>query len=77
LVTPKWTKSFKVEKIYRITSVNNSLWKDQSKPSIFNSSLAEEVQSAHWWGYEVWINMNENPWDFSLIRKSWNLWDEQ
>jgi hypothetical protein len=30
---------------------------------------AESVNEAHWWGYEVWINMEQKPEDFSLIRK--------
>ena len=35
-----------------------------------NTHQVEEVNSAHWgWGYEVWINMDKKPEDFSLIRK--------
>ena len=35
----------------------------------FDENKAEEVKTAHGWGYEVWINMEEKPEDFSLIRK--------
>jgi len=30
---------------------------------------AESIEIAHWGWYEVWINMETKPEDFSLIRK--------
>jgi putative protease len=71
LVSPSWIKELIVEKIYK-TKINhwtnkaNTIFNDETS---FNIGQAEEVQSAHWWWYEVWINLENKPEDFSLIRK--------
>ena len=61
----------KVEKIYKTninhwTAKSNTTFTEETK---FDFTKAEEVKSAHGGGYEVWINMEEKPEDFSLIRK--------
>ena len=72
LVSPSWIKEIKVEKIYKTklnhwTSKANTTFTDiEYKIDLEN---AEEIKTAHGWGYEVWINMEECPEDFSLIRK--------
>lgn len=72
IVSPKWIIKFKIEKIYK-TNLNH--WIKDSK-TIFDKNItfrkdqSEVVESAHWWGYEVWININEKPCEFSLIRKN-------
>ncbi len=74
LVSPSWIKEMKVEKIYK-TTLNH--WTKKAWTTfvehehLFDFSLAEEVNSAHGWGYEVWINMETKPEDFSLIRTVW------
>jgi len=72
VVTPQWIKEIKVEKIYK-TQLNHWVKKSGTvfKNDEYNCNLetAEEVQTAHGWGYEVWIPLEENPWDFSIIRK--------
>jgi len=71
LVSPSWVKKIKVEKIFK-TKLNhwikkaNTVFKENSK---FDPELAEKVESAHGWWYEVWINIEQKPEDFSLIRK--------
>jgi hypothetical protein len=35
----------------------------------FDKDIAEEVNSAHGWGYEVWINMDQDYTNFGIIRK--------
>ena len=71
LVSPTWVKQLKVEKIYK-TKLNhwvkkaNTKFEDKVK---FNLDNAEKVTSAHWGWYEVWINLDYKPEDFSLIRK--------
>lgn len=71
IVSPTWIKKLKVEKIYKSrlnhgTKKANTIfeWK-----TIFDKELCEEVKSAHGWGYEVWINFDFQPENFSLIRK--------
>jgi putative protease len=65
-------KKMKVEKIYK-TTLNH--WTHKANTTFtdfeytFNKKRAESVNEAHGWGYEVWINMDERPGEFSLIRK--------
>lgn len=71
LVSPSLVTKQKVEKIYK-TTINH--WTKKANTTFientnFDFSKAEEVKSAHGWGYEVWINMDKKPEDFSLIRK--------
>jgi len=71
LVTPSWVKKIKVEKIYK-TKLNH--WVKKANTIFdwefeFNKEFLQEINSAHWWWYEVWINLDEKPEDFSLIRK--------
>ncbi len=84
LVSPNWLTKMIVEKIYK-TKINH--WVKKAGTTFtdnvsFDINKAEEVESAHGGGYEVWINMNKKPEDFSLIRKdapiqidSEKLWD--
>ena len=84
LVSPSWIKELKIEKIYK-TNINH--WTNKANTTFteetrFDPKKAEEIKSAHWGWYEVWINMSEKPEDFSLIRKelpiaidSNKLWD--
>ena len=72
IVTPSWIKLHKVEKIYK-TTINHwtkKAWTKFSESFWFDKSCSNEVNEAHWWWYEVWINMKENPWKFSIIRKN-------
>ena len=71
IVTPKWIMESKIEKIYK-TKINH--WINKANTTFtekveFNKEISEEVETAHGWWYEVWVNMDENPGDFSLIRK--------
>lgn len=72
IVSPSGIKKMKVEKIYK-TSLNH--WVHKANTTFtefeykFDISKAEEVDEAHGGGYEVWINMEKRPEDFSLIRK--------
>jgi len=72
IVSPSGIKTSKVEKIYK-TTLNH--WVHKATTTFtefeykFDISKAESVDSAHWWWYEVWINMEEKPEEFSLIRK--------
>lgn len=72
LVSPSWVKQIKVKKIYK-TQLNH--WVHKASVIFtdfvykFDKDKSEEVNEAHGWGYEVWINMPEKPEDFSLIRK--------
>ena len=72
LVSPSWIKELKIEKIYKSTlnhwTAKKTTTFTEYKYS-FNINQVEEVNSAHWGWYEVWINMDEKPEDFSLIRK--------
>jgi putative protease len=78
IVTPAWITKSVVSKIYKTTinHWNKTAWTTFTDTYKFNKDIATEVESAHGWWYEVWINMEQNPWDFSLIRKAWNVWDE-
>jgi len=72
LVSPSWIKEMKVEKIFK-TKLNH--WTQKATTTFtdieysFDEKQAEEVKIAHGWGYEVWINIDKKPEDFSLIRK--------
>ncbi len=71
IVTPEGIKKQKVEKIYR-TKINHwvkgkgILLKDSFK---FKEDEAEDVEVAHGGSFEVWVNVEEDPWRFGLIRK--------
>ncbi len=73
IVSPSGIKKLKVEKIYK-TTLNH--WVHKANTTFtdykynFDEKNAKEVKSAHGWGYEVWINMEEKPENFSLIRKN-------
>ena len=72
IVSPSWIKEAKVEKIFK-TTLNH--WTKKAGTTFtdyeykFDEKLATPVDVAHGWGYEVWINMDQKPEDFSLIRK--------
>lgn len=72
LVTPQGTTEMVVDTIYQ-TKLNHAIKKSGTNfadyVSHFDASKAQLIESAHGGGYEVWINMPENPGDFSLIRK--------
>ncbi len=71
IVMPSWIKVWKIEKIYK-TAINHwtsKAWTTFTEMKIFNKENAEEIKSAHGWWYEVWINMENKPEKFSLIRK--------
>jgi len=71
IVSPSWVKKSKVEKIYK-SRLNHGTKKANtvfSWQTYFDKNLVEKVNSAHGWWYEVWINLENKPEDFSLIRK--------
>ncbi len=71
IVSPSWITKAKVEKIYK-SNINHGTKKATTtftEQMNFDKNKAEEVVSAHGGGYEVWINMDKAPEDFSLIRK--------
>ena len=70
LVTPNGVSLTKVSKIYR-TAINHWITKAETtytEKLTFNKDNAKDVDAAFGWGYEVWINMDTNPWNFALIR---------
>jgi len=72
LVSPTGIKKYKIEKIYK-TKINHGTKKANTtfvNEMKFDKEISEEVKTAHGWGYEVWINLDEKPEDFSLIRKN-------
>jgi len=69
VVTPEGTYTQKVDTIKKITTANNSTKKTWLKPANYDETLSEDAQSAHWGGYEVWINMERDYGEFALIRK--------
>ena len=74
IVSPSWVKSHKVEKIYK-TNLNHwtkKAWTTFDMEYTFDKSKSEVVESAHGGGYEVWINMDNKPENFSLIRSIWS-----
>jgi len=72
LVSPSGIKTMKVEKLYK-TKLNH--WTHKANTTFtdyeykFDEAQAEEIKTAHGWGYEVWINCEQKPEDFSIIRK--------
>ncbi|NDK07894.1 U32 family peptidase [Candidatus Gracilibacteria bacterium] len=60
----------KVEKIYKIDTINHSTGKNLEIGSSFNMKYVTEESSAHGGGYEVWLNCKKNPGEFALIRKN-------
>lgn len=62
----------KIEKIYK-TNLNHGTKKSWTtfteEKYTFDASTATEIETAHGGWYEVWINMENKPEDFSLIRK--------
>lgn len=70
IVTPSWTHKIKVETIKKITTANKSTWKEWFRPDTYDENLSIDATSAHGWGYEVWINMDKDYWEFAIIRKS-------
>ncbi len=75
IVSPKDISKTKVINIYK-TTLNH--WVHKKNTSFtdfkysFDKNVSEEIQSAHGWWYEVWINMDKKPTDFSIIRKEIN-----
>ena len=71
IVTPNWIIDSKIKKIYktRINHWTKKAWTTYTEKIIFDKELVEDVDSAHGWWYEVWINMDKNYTDFGLIRK--------
>ena len=72
IVSPTWITKQKIEKIYK-TNLNH--WTKKAGTTFveheykFDIEKAESIDTAHWGGYEVWVNMENKPEDFSLIRK--------
>lgn len=69
IVTPEWTFSSQVKTIKKIMTANKSTGKEWFRPDVYNERLSEDATSAHWWWYEVWINMDTDYGEFALIRK--------
>jgi len=69
VVTPNGTFETKVTTIKKITTANNSTSRAWFRPDIYDERLSEDTTSAHGGGYEVWINMDKDYWEFALIRK--------
>jgi putative protease len=66
-----WTSKTKIafnDFVYSVSPSQSTWIKEElnDKKVILN---VEAVTEAHGWGYEVWINMEEKPEEFSLIRK--------
>ncbi len=72
IVSPSWITKAKVDKIFK-TKLNH--WVHKANTTFteveytFDLENATDVESAHGGWYEVWINMDKRPEDFSLIRK--------
>jgi putative protease len=75
IVSPSGIKTAKVEKIYK-TTLNH--WVHKAATTFtefeykFDKDKAELTETAHGGWYEVWINMEEKPEEFSLIRKEFS-----
>lgn len=67
--SPTGTKLQKVTDIYKIMCSNHSVWKEVKTQEMFDSTQCEREETAHGGGFEVWINCEYNPWEFTLIRK--------
>lgn len=61
-MTPDSVTPLKVEEIYK-TGLNHGVEKTGVvfKNASFEREKAQKVESAHGGGYEVWINMPQNP----------------
>lgn len=57
-----------VKTIKRITNINRADWSDISMITIKDENLVDE-QIAHPGSFDVWVNCEKNPWDFSIVRK--------
>jgi short subunit dehydrogenase-like uncharacterized protein len=78
IVNPDGVKKAKVEKIYR-TKINHGVEKRGTTFTdsvTFDKNVAEEVESAHGGGYEVWINMEKDYTNFGIIRRVANENDQ-
>ncbi len=64
IVTPDEIWEEKVEKIYKITWTNRS---NKNKENV--EGKLEEVEKAHGWSFDVWINMQKNPGTWGIVRK--------
>ncbi len=74
IVSPSKITKHKIEKIYK-TTLNHwvkKAWTTFDMQYTFDIDKSEEAESAHGGWYEVWINMESKPEDFSLIRTNWN-----
>lgn len=75
LVTPEWVSQMKVEKMFK-TNINHGIKKADTtftEKMSFHKENADAITTAHGGWYEVWINMDNTPWEFSLIRTVWDL----
>lgn len=70
IVTPEWIYISEVTTIKKITTANNSLKTIEGKTQNYIPEMSEDAQSAHGWGYEVWINMEKNYGEFAIIRRA-------
>lgn len=70
IVTPTQIYSSKIKTIKKIMTANNSTGRIGFRPEVYDPNLSEDSISAHGWGYEVWINMTKDYWDFAIIRKN-------
>ncbi|MDD2907312.1 MAG: U32 family peptidase C-terminal domain-containing protein [Candidatus Gracilibacteria bacterium] len=72
IVSPSGIQTMKIEKMYK-TALNHGVHKTTTTFTEyeykFDSERAQAIETAHGGGYEVWINMETKPEDFSLIRK--------
>lgn len=71
IVSPSGITTARVEKIYK-TKINH--WTSKANTTFtdkvsFDEEKSEIVDTAHGGWYEVWINMDKAPEEFSLIRK--------
>ncbi|PIE85238.1 U32 family peptidase [Candidatus Gracilibacteria bacterium] len=73
LVSPEGIKNIEIKKIFK-TKLNHGTKKTgvtfTDKKYSFDLDNSEEVEIAHGGGYEVWINLDKKPSEFSLIRKA-------
>jgi putative protease len=65
IITPDDSWEEKIEKIYKITWTNRS-----DKDKEIKEGKLEEVEKAHWWSFDVWINMKKNPGKWGIVRKN-------
>lgn len=67
VITPEGISLQKVDMIYK-TQRNHGTKEGSNWIAQIDITQAEKVDSAHGWGYEVWINMPSNPGEFGIIR---------